>query len=196
MELHYLRPQRHVRQLAPPMRRRPSRRSCPPLGVCASTSSLHHFGPTPPLSALAPTVTPPPPHCTPLLLVSFLAAVRVLSPKVVVVMEQGASHNGSEFTERSGTPLCRAVRCRGPGGGGGERRQHGPPGAGGAGTGEVGPASRGGEGAAEQGASGHTPSPSATFASLTASSSAPRGTAASSVSGGCMRRWAQGNGLG
>ncbi|KAF8707133.1 hypothetical protein HU200_030374 [Digitaria exilis] len=72
-------------------------------GACEDDDESAYRSPATPLSFVSPPLTTPPPQfqMPPPALASFLAAARTtISPKVAVLVEQEASHNGVSFRKR------------------------------------------------------------------------------------------------
>ncbi|CAD6254913.1 unnamed protein product [Miscanthus lutarioriparius] len=81
--------------------------SCPPsVGACGSRGDYDDSDSSPatPMGFVSPPLSTPQLQMPPAL-ASFLSAARVLSPEVVVVTEQEASHGGVSFRKRFGEAL-------------------------------------------------------------------------------------------
>ncbi|CAL4911687.1 unnamed protein product [Urochloa decumbens] len=74
--------------------------SCPPAGVTCEEYDLYSSPATPMSFVSPPASTPHNFQTMPPPLAGFLSAARALSPKIVVVTEQDASHNGVSFRKR------------------------------------------------------------------------------------------------
>lgn len=73
----------------------------PPMSgdACQDNDELNS-SPATPLSFVSPPASTPPPFPMPPALASFLSATHALSPKVMVITEQDANHNGVSFRKR------------------------------------------------------------------------------------------------